>query len=356
MVLKIFSYQQVHRVLLAPEPDFATVAGAVCSLWPDAEQILMRFAGADGTRQPLGEETFGAFLLSATCPLPPGKPMLKLLVAAEEGAFAELAKAQADMPKLLVPFVDNDPKPRRRFKSKLALGAPAAGWQEDNRELDSLLKDLGLDTEPVPAPVPAKVAGTKGKSAGGRRKRCRGRAAAGAAAELPVEPSSEAESDEDGTESITHGVQDDATARCCRGSEVEDHQGRDTCGIEGYDTNQFDDGGACNNATAKAALFSRSADMQYGEASTEEGSEYDIDDGPGSPKALGRSYSCPCPRLPSLALEVAEVQEELAPTQLWPATPESTPPSSPRPIEDEAQVTTWVHSMFVVPILPLAVY
>lgn len=342
MVLKIFSYQQVHRVLLAPEPDFATVAGAVCSLWPDTEQILMKFTGADGTLQPLGEETFGAFLLSATCPLPPGKPMLKLLVAADEGAFVELAKAQADVSKLLVPFVDNDPKPRRRFKSKLALGAPAAGWQEDNRDLESLLKDLGLDTEPMPVPVTTKFAGTKGKSAGGRRRRCRGpaapraRAAAGAAAELPAEPSSEAESDEDGTESITHGVQDDATAR--------------------YDTNQFDDGGACDTAMVKAALFSRSADMQYGEASTQEGSEYDIDDGPGSPKALERSYSCPCPRLTSLALEDAEVQEELAPTQLWPATPESTPPSSPRHIEDEAQVTTWVHSMFLVPILPLAVY
>eukprot|EP00932_Pfiesteria_piscicida_P020960 SRR837773.7760.p1 GENE.SRR837773.7760~~SRR837773.7760.p1 ORF type:complete len:159 (+),score=16.98 SRR837773.7760:81-557(+) len=150
MVLKIFSYQQVHRVLLAPEPDFMAVAGAVCALWPDAGELTLKFADVRGAAQSLTQESFDQFLSSATSPMPPARPMLKLFVASDDASLHELMKSQAATRSLAAP--SPAAAGRRRLKSKLAAAAPPRHGNRMIATWTTCSRRSGLRSRRLPQP------------------------------------------------------------------------------------------------------------------------------------------------------------------------------------------------------------
>jgi len=282
-ILKITCGGQIYRVVLESGFDFEAVDVAV-------RRVLPGFATADTTFpsevtdevQPLAPETFEAFTATGK-QLGSGQVVLRL----------EVPQSSEEQPELQTTRTSSVPLPIRSRKQ--ATISPSA-WQEDTRPLDDLVARVQQ----------SKNANGKGK----RRSKAFDKASEDA---RPVV------------------VIDDSMA------------GGDTIEASGEISDEAQlAGDAPAGGPEKESCVSCGEDETSDEHVPDEddyGTDSEVVPGgfPPSPSSLHRSSSCPAHSLPALLLEpqaapAAHATEDLPPDpqEVWPPTPDSTPPASPR--------------------------
>mmetsp|Transcript_130472 Transcript_130472/g.418349 ORF Transcript_130472/g.418349 Transcript_130472/m.418349 type:complete len:377 (-) Transcript_130472:111-1241(-) len=371
VVLKIVSHGQVHRVLLAPEPDYAAVRGALRSLWPDAGEAVAKFADGSGCMKTLGEVSFQSFLGTASSMVGAQvRPVLRLLVAPDEAALEDLVQLKAAENEGTAKLeAASGGKPRRRLRCKLGAlpgQREASEWQEDGRDLEELLKEFeGAVAGTAAAPVKTAIVPSKRKRHKVQKvKRKVSIPQAPVAVEESADSDLEAHNSDDESlapDSALAQFEGDAAAKLEK--ESEEHEAgawpkyqEETEAEEGVDVD-----GAPGKWAAHEAQLELEAQLQAMETADEfEGEQtkmdFSEDDGEEvyrSP-SLVRSSSCPCPRTRLTSIDSADdEEEEEPPCQLWPATPECTPPPSPRRANDSDHIAMWMPGVLWVPALPL---
>lgn len=282
IVLKVTCQGQMHRVPLSlgEKPNYAAVTYAIEAISPRPEAYVAKYADEEGDLCTLVEATFPDFLSAAleSAPDKNGRAILKLEVfpAADAACGATGLQAKAETRQELVSTVRS-----LRLRGG-GLGASRGNqfiqtrprWEEDTRDLEDLLKEIGED-EPQRR-VPHAVAKKQKRS---RKDRLRTRA----------EPKSPK-----GAHSDEEHQQDER-----------DEQTKETTFEEQVPPNLF-------WVEPQPECVQHGSQMEHHEE--QEAQQLDEQDD-GWKKAAMEEHPDASPRCR---------------LQLWPSTPEATPPSSPR--------------------------
>lgn len=169
-VMKVICGEQLHRILLPPQPDFDSVEAAVQRLSPGPG--IATFIGTKGAPRVLSEATFDELLATAYVG-PTGRPTLRLelqpplVVGLQPAATVSSAvvHGQADTHRSGDAGRSRKHASRKgeRRSGKLS-NASTEMWQKDNRDIDDLIRGLGDDLQVSPvAPRTEKAAKKRGR-------------------------------------------------------------------------------------------------------------------------------------------------------------------------------------------------
>lgn len=358
-VLKVSCHGEIHRVVFESTPDFPSVQAAVRDIWPNSNLNATTFVDVVGHSRILTELAFGNFLLSAKAGTS-GRPTLRLEVQPLDGAApvgSEAGVALEGLKTATVVAHEKDTKcplltwkptegsgtavqipathPATGLRSDLAplkharrrtaatAATPVKQWEEDTRDIEELLRELGLqDTSSAEVPKKRKR-GKKTSSARGAQQ--------GVHQELPEEATSSQEHRAEDAGSPS-GLQTAREGNPGTGSTQEDVRpsGDATLVLE-------------MQVATPAVLQARTPEDANAEQQEEEVLEQErkqgMDEGTEEDALLDRT----CLPLPDEGPDDGHVEGDAAeiPMAVWPATPESTPPTSPR-YEAVPQLYYWL--------------
>jgi len=189
-VLKVSYLGEIHRIALADEADLASVEAAVLSSWPQTGSCTSTFASQDGSSSQILTEGNFKELVAASKTGPSGRLTLRLdihaadkigadatidkstlqsigaLLAAEFSALLKAAPTEAPEAKPSPSEQPKQPSPseqpkrqtasssyaeansrstrRRATAASASSTAPRQQWEEDKRDIDELIRELGL--------------------------------------------------------------------------------------------------------------------------------------------------------------------------------------------------------------------
>lgn len=290
VVLKVVCQGQTHRIPLKDCPDYAAVELAIRSLSPRPEAYVAKYLDEDGDLCTLVEATFSDFLSTAL-----------------EAAAAKMAAATSCAAALRVLRVEVF-EVLEATCACLVQGPtavrPGLTWEEDPRDIEELLREIGEEEAPLAMEVLAKRKLSKQLRRNFRR----------------------------------------SAKRAAKVAVAEEYSARD-------------------------AASSRHAEK--GVKAVEEGEEEEDVMATATLGVLRRSASCPCSLAsfcvqapppsaegPSTLLPPALPPDPRMAEELWPSTPEATPPQSPRCAYEaqqyEAQQNGTQQLVWVPMLLPLA--
>jgi len=330
-VLKISCGSRIYRVGLEVQPDFEDVDAAVQRVLPGCGAADATFGG-DGEAHPLTPDAFEAFLATGR-ELASGQVVLRLGVS----------KLCDELPSATRPTLLQSAAPAKA--AKLAKSrARGASWAEDERPLDELVAGL----QEVPKKGPQRHSKKKGARNSTSPSGAQG--ADGDPAQAGDDPLAPGRRDPDADRGEERGGSAKPAAVVSMGAlDADPGKGaidlgpgaRDPGAVRGESAGER--GGSAGTAVVSTGAFeedpgedARSAELALEDSAAELAFEDPDEDaiiglGPPLPKGLRRSSSCPAWALPALAAG-AEAPRELPPepSEVWPPTPDSTPPHSPR--------------------------
>lgn len=160
-VLKISCSGQIHRVLLDDEPSFAAIDAVLRGLWPGMRPGSAKYMDSDGDSCSLVEGTFEDFLTTSGSKAgTPDRTILKIMIADD----AAPAKQRAPQTPEAHGTVTSARAARASRHRAAQHQVPETTWEEDERDLDELLCQLGDESEPA-APSKRKRQKAKKKEA-----------------------------------------------------------------------------------------------------------------------------------------------------------------------------------------------
>lgn len=308
-------------------------------MWTEQEAQAVEFVDADGTSCELSANSFERFLATAKVSAT-GIPVFRLEVRLHEGSALRAASmAGAPAPLSPSPAPEKGQTKSRRSRPRAPAGTSSktarSQWKEDNRDLDELVKAVGVEKVTKPAEANQKrlrgKKATKKAHAPGKSKRVK-EGAKDAADE-------DKEEDDDMVDEEDWSDYDEAEAERARQDWA-----------EFYEVLAFPDKDVPRKAPAE----------------NEKGGQEEEEDAPNSAEQVVADSAAHPPADVPVAEAAPEAQEDeiqekqmyesdasalkAEPCELWPATPDYTPPVTPRqevprhevPPFDPMQPVVWV--------------
>lgn len=341
-VLKIVLQDNIHRVTLGPVPEYSVVDAAVGRAFPDVGPCSVTFTDAKGEAVVLSESSFGSFMATSKVG-PTGRPVLRLDVKVVEDRTLQAASS-SDVD------VSKGSKAARRTRRKPATSSAEVpwAWEEDVRDLEELVRELVGEEENT---AEEGKRGLKSKASSKKKRRQQGGSKKEEGALRADRLAAEAPRVEQAKlvlEVRLSGVAKTPEHDEQFGSGQKWH-GKANEAAEGLEFKEADFPGIQAERSDIHRGHDDREDSCSAEASqrakTQESSQQDI--AASEPMELAaeeakRSRSASCPgRLIRHTLADSDGEQEPLP-QLWPATPESTPPTSPRDQRGQWPQVSWV--------------
>jgi len=322
-VMKVSCGEQLHRVLLPAEPDFASVEAAIQRL--ASGPGIATFVGTKGAPRVLSEATFDELLATAYVG-PTGRPTLRLdlqpplavglqpvatMTSQTEGACSGESGKRRDK-------VSRKGERRSGKSSKSSSGSSSkAPWQQDTRAIDDLVDDIGGE------PFSRQATGRTEKSY--KKKSRRKKAQEGSSGMCSVQE----ESPED-----LH----------CEGEEGAADAPAIALGVE--QAKAVDVVESIGSLTQGALWDVAAAKYEEGQAVDDVMASISTQDSRHSLEECLSLDDAPSGTFSTAALDV----QQPSPTTLWDATPESTPPTSPRHCRSQFQAVGPPQAVFWMPV------
>lgn len=384
VVLKVARHGQLLCVPLDQKKlSYAAIADVLSSLWPDLQAGSAKYADPEGDLCTLVESTFEDFMVTSGSEGEAREPVILKLVVPDEGA-AQPQKQPAVGPPLGQGAAHSEAASRASSHSARARcggstgGYEKACWEEDERDLEDLLRELGEENSTDPDVAAASRAKRKRQKA----KKKEARAATNKQGDEPIGGAriaalAEAASQAAGSKKVhevTEDVQQDVPVDLGQISPRSEDSDAEFSGKESGLVRQDSMGSTqMPNEDEGEDAVKKGGERHLGvtqdackdQLGAAEVSELE------PPLELVRASSCPCPNTwRPLTASWGDDEDEEEPEKeglaalLWPATPESTPPASPRsaavgPADfDEhmpGQPVVWFQVPVWVPVLPMMV-